>query len=343
MAEELDELLQFLCDDRPEVKKLAVDIVKGLTGSSDGLVKLQSKATTLLPLLLRLTNDDSRDVSEGSCAALVNLSQDKDIVRKLLQFGVVDRVNDYIRENSCQHLGLLMMLLSNVTQPDEGAKAMLQLGKGNLEGLHMARLMGLFFGRGAADGAEDRMEHFAHVLTNVTQLPEGRKLLLAPGSGLLKAMIGQLDPKCSSTRRIGCANAIRNCLYSCRADGTLEHALEAEASFPDLLRPISGEEPKEPEDSVRCAVAEAALMLAAEESGREALLKHDAHMVLKKGYEFEECAEVCEAMERAAVIFMTKGEVEPDGEEAAGAGDPGQAAGDREVECTVLPGGFSLG
>mmetsp|Transcript_15920 Transcript_15920/g.44472 ORF Transcript_15920/g.44472 Transcript_15920/m.44472 type:complete len:105 (+) Transcript_15920:584-898(+) len=104
------------------------------------------------------------------------------------------------------------------------------------------------------------------------------------------------------------------------------------------MHPISGEEPKELEDSVRQAVAEAILMLAAEEEGREALLEHDAHLVLKKGYEYEECPGVCDAMERTAAIFMTKGKVEPgEGEEGAPASE------DHEVQCQVIPGGFRLG
>lgn len=44
---------------------------------------------------------------------------------------------DYIREKSCAHPGLLIMLLANLTAAEEGAAALLQLGKGPLEGLNV--------------------------------------------------------------------------------------------------------------------------------------------------------------------------------------------------------------
>lgn len=56
-------------------------------------------------------------------------------------------------------------------------------------------------------------------------------------------------------------------------------------------------------------------------------------------YEEEECPGVCQAMERTAVIFMTKGEVEPSDVPSPDAAD---GSGNREIQCSVIPGGFSL-
>lgn len=78
---------------------------------------------------------------------------------------------------------------------------------------------------------------------------------------MVAALAGQLDLERSAVRRKGCAQALRNCFYTCRADGTLEGILEAKTCIPSILRPISGEEPQEPEDDVRVALAEAVLML----------------------------------------------------------------------------------
>lgn len=44
---------------------------------------------------------------------------------------------DYLREKTCPHPGLLIMLLANLTSLEEGAAALLQLGKGPLEGLNV--------------------------------------------------------------------------------------------------------------------------------------------------------------------------------------------------------------
>jgi hypothetical protein len=59
---------------------------------------------------------------------------------------------------------------------------------------------------------EDPYEHAALVLTNITRLPEGRKLLLEPGRDALRALAGQLGSR-SRLRRSGCATLIRNCCF----------------------------------------------------------------------------------------------------------------------------------
>lgn len=62
-------------------------------------------------------------------------------------------------------------------------------------------------------GAEpDPNEHTALVLTNITRLSEGRKLLLQPGRGTLRALVSQLSSP-SHLRRSGCASAVRNCCF----------------------------------------------------------------------------------------------------------------------------------
>ena len=67
-------------------------------------------------------------------------------------------------------------------------------------------------GGGRAPDQGDAYEHVALVLTNVTRLAAGRKLLLEPGRGTLGALASQLG-SCSALRRSGCASALRNCCF----------------------------------------------------------------------------------------------------------------------------------
>lgn len=60
---------------------------------------------------------------------------------------------------------------------------------------------------------EDPYEHVALILTNITRLPGGRRLLLAPGRRTLAALACQLAPARSRLRRSGCASALRNCCF----------------------------------------------------------------------------------------------------------------------------------
>lgn len=52
------------------------------------------------------------------------------------------------------------------------------------------------------------------------------------------------------------SGAIRNCCISAEQDGTLESVLSDGAVLQRLLQPLSGEEPKEVDDTVREALAE---------------------------------------------------------------------------------------
>lgn len=57
MATEVEELIDFLSSPSPPVKKAAVDIVQGLTGSEDGILSLAGYSKTVLPSLSRLLGE----------------------------------------------------------------------------------------------------------------------------------------------------------------------------------------------------------------------------------------------------------------------------------------------
>ena len=62
------------------------------------------------------------------------------------------------------------------------------------------------------EGSAEDWDYVAAVLTNVTRMPDGRKLLLDPQRGFLRALATQLRSP-SLTRRRGCAAAFRNCAF----------------------------------------------------------------------------------------------------------------------------------
>ena len=65
------------------------------------------------------------------------LVQEPSVQQQLLSLSAPSRCMDYIRERTCPHNDLLVMLLANLTSLEEGAAELLQLGKGALEGLHL--------------------------------------------------------------------------------------------------------------------------------------------------------------------------------------------------------------
>lgn len=317
---ELDELIEFLSDPRLQVAQHAVDLVQGLTGSPEGVAQLAAVASSLLPPLLRLVPGAAPDASRAALTALVNLSQEPAVQQGLLELNAVGRCMDYVREQAC--LGreeLLVMVLANLTSLEAGAEALLQVGKGQLEGLHVAQLLKLFLGQ-VSPRAPDTYEHVATILPNVTRFPAGRQLLLQPGRGLLQALASQLRSS-SELRRRGCAGAIKNCCFSCEQDGTAEDIAAETEALTHILDVLCGITVKEADGVVRESLAEAVLCLARVDAARKLLWKSDAPTLLQKGYEYEENPAVCACMEATAALFLNDGfQQAPTEEEEAAAG-----------------------
>ncbi len=63
--------------------------------------------------------------------------QDSVAQQALVENNAVGKLMSYVREDSCPHHDLIMMLLANLTAFDEGASALLQLNRGPLEGFNL--------------------------------------------------------------------------------------------------------------------------------------------------------------------------------------------------------------
>uniref|UniRef100_A0A452XPA0 Uncharacterized protein n=1 Tax=Aegilops tauschii subsp. strangulata TaxID=200361 RepID=A0A452XPA0_AEGTS len=131
MADELDELIDFLSNSSPQVRGAAADIVRGLTGDSDGLRSLAARADRALPALLRLlASVGAGGAGEAAADSLVNLSQDGDLAARLVVLGAVAAAMDVMVKRGGEQPKLarsLVMLLVNLTQVESGISALLQV------------------------------------------------------------------------------------------------------------------------------------------------------------------------------------------------------------------------
>lgn len=90
-----------------------------------------------MPPLLRLACAES-SLARPALASLVNISQEPSGQNTLLELNAPTRCMDYLRdETSSGNEDLLVMLLANLTADENGAAALLQVGKGPLEGLNL--------------------------------------------------------------------------------------------------------------------------------------------------------------------------------------------------------------
>jgi hypothetical protein len=340
MADELDELIQFLGASRADARAQAAEIVQGLTGSDDGIAQLASKAETLIPKLLHLMGAPAAE-SRPATTALVNLTGASDVATLAVEKGAVERSMQFLRgaggeENKGCPADLLLGVLVNVTNTEGGVHVFAQEGK-SLEGFFVAKLVQML----AEGSPKEKFDRAASVLTNVCRHPAGRRNFLEPSRKLVRATLPSLAPSASETRRVGVAAALRNCCAdtpSCEsllktvgsgnaaavaaeasvagfanvgASGATEGGLEVVRA---LLAPVSGGRDgtgvgKERCDAVRQSCAEAVGCLADCESGRAALVQCDAPRLMRLGYEDEDHGETIEAMETAAEKFLRFGMV----------------------------------
>ncbi|KAB1999813.1 hypothetical protein E1A91_D12G189900v1 [Gossypium mustelinum] len=327
MATELEELIGFLSAPSPPVKKAAVDIVRDLTGSEDGLHSLSNYANTVLPSLSRLLSDD-KEVSEPAAEALVNLSQNAGLAAKMVEMGLIKIAMDMLYKLGSSITQLLVMLLVNLTQLDDGISSLLQIGDDKMQGLYVMKLVRSFCR--SSETSDDPFDHVGSILVNISKKEEGRKMLLDPKRGLLKQIIRQFDSS-SLLRKKGVSGTIRNCCFE--AENQLQNLLLiSEFLWPALLLPAAGtkiygeqdtskmplelgsalsidrEPVKDPE--IRVQALEAIYLIALQEGGRRALWSVNGPRILQVGYEDEEDPKVMEAYEQIGSLLVHGSESE---------------------------------
>ncbi|KAM3406311.1 hypothetical protein ACQJBY_000412 [Aegilops geniculata] len=329
MADELDELIDFLSNGSPQVRGAAADIVRGLTGDSDGLRSLAARADRALPALLRLlASVGAGGAGEAAADSLVNLSQDGELAARLVVLGAVAAAMDVMVKRGGEQPKLarsLVMLLVNLTQ----------VGDEKVQGLYVAKLVRSFCRSSCDSEDEDIFEHIASILVNISKVEAGRRILMEPKRGLLKQIIGQFDST-NQLRKKGVAGTIRNCCFE--ADTQIQNLLSiAEYLWPALLLPVAGKkiygeedrskmppelanalshEREAVEDSeIRERALEAIYMIVMQDDGRKAFWSVNGPRILQVGYEDEEDLKVMGAYELIGSLLVGKGEIEQDQEQ----------------------------
>ncbi|ESW25596.1 hypothetical protein PHAVU_003G049600 [Phaseolus vulgaris] len=322
MATEMEELVSFLASPSPQITKAAVDIVRGLTGSAEGLQSLANYSNALLPALSRLLTLP-KEVSEAAAEALVNLSQNSSLAEAMVQLGLVKTTMDVLYKPECVIAQLLVMLLVNLTQLDAGVASVLQTEDEKVRGLYVMKLVRSFC-RTAHESDDDAFEHVGSILVNISKQREGRKLLLDPKRGLLKQIIRQFDSN-STLRKKGVSGTIRNCCFE--AENELQNLLlVSEFLWPALLLPVAGNKiyneldrskmplelgtalsiEREPvnDPEIRIQALEAIYLIILQDAGRRAFWSVNGPRIVQIGYEDEEDPKVMGAYEQLGSLLV---------------------------------------
>lgn len=322
MATELEELLDFLSSPSPPVKRAAVDIVRGLTGSEDGMQSLSQYSKVVLQKLSDLLGDP-KEVSVPAAESLINLSPDLDLAGQMISLGMVKKAMELLYKPESAIRRLLVMLLVNLTQLDAGIASLLQVEDEKMQGLYVMKLVRSFC-RSPDENQDDPFEHVGSILVNISKKEAGRKILLDPKRGLLKQIIMQFDST-NPLRKKGVSGTIRNCCFE--AENQLANLLlTSEFLWPALLLPVSGNKVYNQEDTskmprelgnalsierervtdveIRVQTLEAIYLIVLQEAGRRAFWSINGPRILQVGYEDEEDPKVMEAYERVGALLV---------------------------------------
>ena len=197
---EFEELLEFLADSkRLDIQMVALDQVLGLTGSSDGLKAIKPHLEPLAKILCSLLTGKSELLSKDAAKALVNITADGEMAKDLLKTGdhvLVPSLWSKVAQEDSDLADPACMALSNLTHDYKSCQLVLR----NLEhaGITLETIVGLFCLQ--KHNTKGHMLHYlGPFLSNLSQLPETRTLLLARDAVIITRLLSFTDYKGKQT------------------------------------------------------------------------------------------------------------------------------------------------
>jgi len=249
--DEVRELVDFVGHHNPQVRLQACKMVTSLSASTDSRALIAQTPAMIKALARQMTGP--KELSREVFKALINFGESDELYQLMLRSNLVSIAMEVLRDpaTDLEMRELVLMFLVNMSRDEKGAAALMQEGE-EVEGLHVRRLLHWFTqpapaapsnpGRGPAAPAPvlDPNAYVAHILTNISQIVAGRKLLLNPDRGVIAQLKTQLlSPH--TMRRLGTFQIIKNCFMEESQQGYL---LSAHLGLlPYVLRPIVGPEP----------------------------------------------------------------------------------------------------
>eukprot|EP00771_Trimastix_marina_P000803 gnl/Trimastix_PCT/1832.p1 GENE.gnl/Trimastix_PCT/1832~~gnl/Trimastix_PCT/1832.p1 ORF type:complete len:377 (+),score=125.48 gnl/Trimastix_PCT/1832:29-1132(+) len=257
----VSQLVSFLADPKPEVRKIASENILPLSCSPEGRQMLCTAHAETIPLLVRYM-DDTPEVAHNTLRTLVNLSQEDPYREKIITSsgrtdgaGIMVRITDSILDSENVFRELYAMLLSNLTQHPMGRAQLLQARDATVSGLLVLRLIDAFLQSQAARTVNpprrtpgeapptDPLKWVATVLMNIAHEPDGARLLIDPPEDPLFAPLlpALRDP--DLIRRGGAVGTLKNILMHPSTHPTLIRLAgqRDDASLPlALVTPLTG-------------------------------------------------------------------------------------------------------
>jgi len=270
--------------------------------------KAKLKESNALNFLTKMVGDSNQKVNAGVLKCLINLSEDPIMQKSMLEMRIISRVLDDIgdSDNTSEIAELYAMLLVNATRTPQGVTTLLQVGE-PLMGYYLQKMMQYF-----CSGTLNQIDWIASVFNNISQIPEGRKMLLEKPNKYLCKLFPFVEHE-SIVRRKGIISTIRNCLFekeyhdwlfSDEVDilsvilmpirGPEQFNEEDQKGMPEKLKRHDPNKKRDTDIECRRLLVDSITLLTATKLGRETLRANKVYPILREFDLREEDAEVHE-------------------------------------------------
>jgi len=236
---------------------------------------------------------------------LINLCSDEEFSYSILDKKILSNLVKHINEqNLSEIVELNAMLLNNLTTNEKGAASLLQI-KEPLFGVSILKLFEIFVFK-EVKGREDPYAWIASILMNITQLEDGRALILNKDRSIFPLLFPFVSDS-NINRRRGILGVIRNCCFDTE---NIAWALTETNLILTLMLPLRGSEVLSEEDmegmdsslhnkiigpnkvrekdlECRKTIVECFMLLCKKKNNRELLQKKGLYPILRE-YEKEE-------------------------------------------------------
>ncbi|XP_072044681.1 protein HGH1 homolog [Amphiura filiformis] len=318
----LQELLQFLTPStRQDVKGKALEYVLSFTSSTTGRQCLcEDPAYT--QALIGLTEDTDPVVCRDAFKGLINLSSEERIVKTLCnEKEFISCLLEMIADASCVLADAASMILSNVTRTEDGCQKVMDNLKGSDCSTDFVKLVEVFCNVGYNSKAN--LHHLGDVLSNLTQLVEGRKFILDREHCVIQRLLPFTQFLGSEVRRRGVIAALKNCCFEIDAHewllsdtvdilphmllplaGPEELSEEDMDGLPDDLQYLDDDKMREQDAEIRKMLLEAIHKLCATKVCRQIVKDKKTYVILREFHKWEQDESVISACENVVSLLI---------------------------------------
>eukprot|EP01117_Protostelium_nocturnum_P008057 TRINITY_DN2868_c0_g1_i2.p1 TRINITY_DN2868_c0_g1~~TRINITY_DN2868_c0_g1_i2.p1 ORF type:complete len:385 (-),score=165.51 TRINITY_DN2868_c0_g1_i2:30-1184(-) len=311
------ELIEFLSLDSKhplQVRETALEHLAPMTTTESGRQML--KKTNLSNYLfnqLKVNSNVSSMIVKNGLTCLINLCSISDCLLQISsQEKVVSSLVENMNSSDSTIVKLSGILLNNLTHNEKGCATLLQLNEPMKKGLILSKLIEMFVFQERME--EDPHSWIASVLMNVTQLTEGRKIILDEKRGTIplltpfimdqnlmrrKYILGMIKNCCFEAGSIEYlisdqVNLLVHLLMPLRAGITLNKE-DVEGAFTELKNPPKSST-REKSAECRKLILKSLVMISSQKIGRQLLKDKKVYPIIREAEKIEEDEKVKEEM-----------------------------------------------